>query len=101
MKNFNQDLESFVQALAEVGLDKDLEKVGLVYNLDKIGENITTAMVNHLTASEHVYPLPFSLLTTPQLLTIQKFLSEYNFHIEYYSESANIHWYRIWPNWKK
>ena len=100
MTTFNQDLENFVQALTELELDKDFEQVGLYYSLRELSSRITKIMEKHLTNKEDPYPLPFSLLTIPQLLTIQKFLSVYNFHIEYYVKDHNLHWYKIVPNWK-
>ena len=101
----NPKLGSFVHALAKVELDKSLQDVGLPCDLEEVTNNILAAMASHLNKpepeTEPAYLLPFSLLTVPQLLTIQKFLSEFSFHIDFFTVSKNICWYRIWPNWKK
>ena len=89
MLDINKDLENFLQSLHDTGLDY------------KFADDIITSIVNQLVSEtcNRFISHPTSL-NRIQILTIQRFLSGYNFHIEYCGSKNHLEWYKILPNWK-
>ena len=83
-------LKDFSKSLTSVGLSEAL------------GQRIVAHVVDQLDCYNHNYAISTSSkLNSTQLLTIQRFLSDYNFHIESQGHRGELYWYGIVPNWKK
>lgn len=98
--DFDKDFEDFIQALEKERLDKDFAKVNLYYTPRDFSNRLVVTMVKHLSYEKKSYPFPSPLLNNSQLLTIQKFLNSYGFHIESASKVRDFYLYTIVPNWK-